>query len=87
MPTIKSRKICCKSKDTQLVRLAELIDHIEIHQAETVPGGQSQRIVIFCNCIGSIEIPEEVDIPLPQITMKTRQGVAVTYNPLPLATV
>ena len=67
--------------------LAELIDHIEVHQAETVPGGQTQRIVIFYNCIGSIEIPEEVDIPLPQITMKTRQGVAVTYDPLPLATV
>lgn len=67
--------------------LAELIDHIEVHQAETVPGGQIQRIVIFYNCIGSIEIPEKVDIPLPQITMKTRQGVAVTYDPLPLATV
>ncbi len=67
--------------------LAELIDHIEVHQAEIAPGGQIQKIVIFYNCIGSIEIPEEVDIPLPQITMKTRQSVAVTYDPLPLATV
>lgn len=66
--------------------LAELIDHIEVHQAEPVPGGQIQKIVIVYNCIGSIEIPEEVGIPLPQITMKTRQGVAVTYDPLPLAT-
>ena len=67
--------------------LAELIDHIEVHQAETVPGGQLQRVVIYYNCIGSIEIPDEVAIPLPQVTMKTRQGVAVTYDPLPLATV
>lgn len=67
--------------------LAELIDHIDVHQAKTVPGGQIQRVVIFYNCIGSIEIPEEVAIPLPQVTMKTRQGVAVTYDPLPLATV
>ena len=67
--------------------LTELIDHIDVHQAETVEGGQIQRIVIFYNCIGSIEIPEEVDIPRPQITMKTRQGVAVTYDPLPLAKV
>lgn len=66
--------------------LAELIDHIEVHQAEIVEGGQTQRIVIVYNCIGAIEIPEEVNIPLPQITMKTRQGVAVTYDPLPLAT-
>ncbi len=67
--------------------LAELIDHIEVHQAEIVEGGQTQKIVIVYNCIGTIEIPEEVNIPHPQITMKTRQGVAVTYDPLPLATV
>ncbi|MBR7123004.1 MAG: recombinase family protein [Oscillospiraceae bacterium] len=67
--------------------LAELIDHIEVHQAEIVEGGQIQKIVIVYNCIGTIEIPEEVNIPLPQITMKTRQGVAVTYDPLPLATI
>lgn len=67
--------------------LAELIDHIEVHQAETVPGGQIQRIVIYYNCIGSIEIPEDVDIPLPQITMKTRRGVMVTYDPAPMAAI
>ena len=48
---------------------------------------QIQRIVIVYNCIGSIEIPEEVNIPLPQIQMATRQGVTVTYDPTPLASV
>ena len=67
--------------------IAELIDHIEVHQAEIVEGGQIQRIVIVYNCIGSIEIPEEVNIPLPQIQMATRQGVTVTYDPTPLASV
>ena len=65
--------------------LAELIDRIEVYHAEAVPGGKIQRIVIYYNCIGSIEIPEEVNIPLPQISMKTRQGVEVKYTPLPLA--
>ena len=67
--------------------IAELIDHIEVHQAEIVEGGQIQRIVIVYNCIGSIEIPEEVNIPLPQIQMATRQGVTVTYDPTPLGSV
>ena len=62
--------------------LTELIDHIDIHQPEQVPGGQRQRIVIHYNCIGVIDIPDEVAIPLPQISVNTRKGVVVTYDPL-----
>ena len=35
--------------------------------------------------IGSIQIPDEMNIPLPQIAMKTRRGVVVTYDPTPAA--
>ncbi len=59
--------------------LNELVDHIEVHHAETVDGKQTQRIDIFYNCIGSIEIPKEIEIPIPQITLQTRKGVDVTY--------
>ena len=62
--------------------LIELIDHIDIHQSESVPGGQTQRVVIYYNCIGSIEIPEEVAIPIPPISVDTRKGVVVTYDPV-----
>lgn len=59
--------------------LNELVDHIEVHHAETVDGKQTQRIDIFYNCIGSVEIPKEIEIPIPQITLQTRKGVDVTY--------
>lgn len=61
--------------------LTELIERIEVHQAEVVSGGKRQKIVIHYNCIGAIEIPEETNIPQPQISMETRQGVMVTYDP------
>lgn len=61
--------------------LTELIDHIDIHEPEMVAGSRKQRIIIYYNCIGAIDIPEEVAIPLPQISVNTRKGVTVTYEP------
>lgn len=61
--------------------LTELIDHIDIHEPEMIAGSRKQRIVIYYNCIGAIDIPEEVAIPLPQISVNTRKGVTVTYEP------
>ena len=62
--------------------LNELIEYIEVHQAETVNGEQTQTIVIHYNCIGSISIPEELSIPEPLITVQTRKGVVVNYVPM-----
>jgi hypothetical protein len=61
--------------------LTELIDHIDVHEPKMVNGSRTQRIVIYYNCIGAIEIPDEVAIPLPQITVNTRRGVTVKYDP------
>ena len=61
--------------------LTELIDHIDIHEPEMIAGSRKQRIVIYYNCIGAIDIPEEAAIPLPQISVNTRKGVTVTYEP------
>ena len=66
--------------------LTELIDRIEVYQAENTPDGRTQRIRIVYSCIGSIQIPDEMNIPLPQIAMKTRRGAVVTYDPTPAAT-
>lgn len=62
--------------------LTELIDHIDVHEPQMVNGSRIQRIVIYYNCIGAIEIPDEVAIPLPQISVNTRRGVTVTYEPV-----
>ena len=61
----------------------ELIDHIEVHQAERQQGLQKQHIVIYYNCIGSIEIPEHTDLPVPNVSMNIRQGVLLRYQPEP----
>ena len=61
--------------------VTELIEHIEVHHTEKIEGVKTQKLVIYYNCIGSIEIPDEVPIPEADITMKTRKGVEVTYVP------
>lgn len=63
--------------------LNELIERIEVHQAEKVDGLWRQRLTIRYNCIGAIEVPDT--LTLPEITMQTRKGVNVTYQPGRLA--
>lgn len=67
--------------------LNELIDHIEVYHAEIVDGVKTQKITIYYNCIGSIEIPEDLPIAVPEITLQTRKGVTVSYQTNALAAV
>jgi|GEM_PF-4791967 len=60
--------------------LTEIIERIEVHQSEKVDGILRQRLTIYYNCVGAIEIPNT--LTLPEITMKTRKGVMVSYTPL-----
>ena len=61
--------------------LNELIERIEVHQAEKINGTWVQRLTIHYNCIGAITIPEELTLPMPDITVNTRKGVYVSYQP------
>lgn len=61
--------------------LGELIDHIDVYQAEKVDGVHKQKVVIHYNCIGAIRIPDELAIPEPEVCMNTRKGVMVSYEP------
>lgn len=61
--------------------LNELIDKIEVHQAEKVDGIWRQRLTIHYNCVGAITLPDTATIQAPHVTMNTRQGVYVTYEP------
>lgn len=58
----------------------ELIDHIDVYHAEKVDGEKTQRLVIHYNCVGAIEIPAHDKIPLTEVLMNTRKGVAVSYS-------
>lgn len=61
--------------------LNELIERIEVYHAEKVDGVHVQHLVIHYNCIGPIEIPEELDLPKPDVVVNTRKGVMVSYEP------
>jgi DNA invertase Pin-like site-specific DNA recombinase len=61
--------------------LNELIEKIEVHQAQKVDGEYEQELTIHYNCVGTIEIPSAA----PQsgsngIRFMTRKGVAVNYT-------
>ncbi len=61
--------------------LNELIQYIEVHQAEKIDGVWEQRLTIHYNCIGVIDIPAELPLPYPDVSMNTRKGVTVSYVP------
>ncbi len=61
--------------------LNELINRIEVHQAEKINGEWVQRLTIHYNCIGVLFIPDTEPLPVPNVTVNTRRGVYVTYEP------
>ena len=60
--------------------LFELIDRVEVHQSEKVDGVIQQKLDIFYNGVGIIEIPDELSIPETEIKVNTRKGVTVCYS-------
>ena len=65
--------------------LNELIDHIEVNQAEKIDGIWEQHLAIHYNCVGAIFIPDVFLLPAPQVSVNTRKGVVVNYAPGQLA--
>ena len=65
--------------------LNELIDRIEVHQAEKIDGEWVQHLIIHYNCVGAIFIPEVSPLPVPEVSVTTRKGVVVNYAPCQVA--
>ena len=61
--------------------LNELVNHIEVHQAEKIDGEWVQKLAIHYNCIGALFIPNTPSMPVPDVTVNTRKGVYVSYEP------
>ena len=40
-----------------------------------------QHLTIHYNCVGAITIPGALPLPMPDITVNTRKGVYVSYQP------
>ena len=65
--------------------LNELIEKIEVFNAEKVDGVWEQRLRIHYNCVGVIEIPGLIPLPAPEVSVNTRKGVVVNYAPSTIA--
>ena len=65
--------------------LNELIDRIEVHQAEKIDGEWVQKLTIHYNCVGAIFIPDIFPLPVPDVSVNTRKGVVVNYAPCQIA--
>ena len=65
--------------------LNELIEKIEVFNAEKIDGVWEQRLRIHYNCVGVIEIPDLIPLPAPEVSVYTRKGVVVNYAPSTIA--
>ena len=60
--------------------LNELVEKIEVYNAEKIDGEWVQRLRIHYNCVGEMNIPNETALPIPAVTVNTRKGVFVSYT-------
>ena len=65
--------------------LNELVEKIEVYNAEKIGGVWEQRLRIHYNCVGEITIPQMLPLPIPDVTVNTRKGVFVNYTPAEIA--
>ena len=61
--------------------LNELVERIEVFHAERIDGVQVQRLVIHYNCVGTLDIPQNLPLTEPKVLIQTRKGVALAYEP------
>ena len=60
--------------------LNELVEKIEVYNAEKIDGEWVQRLRIQYNCVGEMNIPNEPALPIPAVTVNTRKVVFVSYT-------
>ena len=60
--------------------LNELVEKIEVYNAERIDGEWVQRLRIHYNCVGEMNIPNEPALPIPAVTVNTGKGVFVSYT-------
>ena len=51
--------------------LNELVEKIEVFNAEKIDGVWEQRLRIHYNCVGTIEIPTVLPLPIPEVSVNT----------------
>lgn len=74
-----------RARKLTLRMLNELVEKIEVYNAEKVDGVWEQRLRIHYNCVGEITIPKVLPLPTPDVSVNTRKGVTVSYAPCEIA--
>ena len=63
------------------IMVSELIEKIEVFHAEKIDGQTVQRLNIYYNFVGELELPGFTEVPVTETKLNTRQGVDVIYSP------
>ena len=71
---------CTRARKLTPRMLNELVEKIEVYNAEKIDGEWVQRLRIHYNCVGEMNIPNEPALPIPAVTVNTRKGVFVSYT-------
>ena len=57
------------------------LDEGRLRVAEKINGEWVQKLTIYYNCVGALLIPDTPSMPVPDVTVNTRRGVYVSYEP------
>ena len=71
---------CTRARKLTPRMLNELVEKIEVYNADKIDGEWVQRLRIHYNCVGEMNIPNEPALPIPAVTVNTRKGVFVSYT-------
>ena len=77
---IKTVRKYTRAKKLTPAMLRELVEFVEVHHPEKVDGQKVQRLGIYFNCVGDIEIPNLKSLSAPEVELQTRKGVALSYS-------
>ena len=70
-----------RMKKVTPVILREFVDKIIVHHRQRVDGMDEQKIEIFYNCVGQVEVPNLKKIPQLEVVVPIRKGVTACYAP------
>ncbi len=62
--------------------LNELVEKIEVFNAEKIDGVWEQRLRIHYNCVGTIEIPTVLPLPIPEVSINKEKRRSRQLRPL-----
>ena len=74
-----------KLSDDRFAKMSRRYEDEQKELAEKIDGVWEQRLRIHYNCVGTIEIPTVLPLPIPEVSVNTRKGVVVNYAPCELA--